>query len=337
MEPGMLDGAGASAEAIASVRALGERVTTQVARVMVGAGAAAAAELALVALLSGGHVLFEDVPGVGKTALARTLARTLDISFSRVQGTPDLLPSDVTGVSVYQPASGEFLFRPGPVFASLVLADEINRATPRTQAALLEAMAEGQVTVDGVTRLLPTPFLLVATQNPIELEGTFPLPEAQLDRFLLRLKLDYPTVEEERALLFRFQRADPLATLTPVARGEDIMRAQPTVRAVAVSAPVADYLLAVIRATRSLPTVSLGASPRAALALFRASQALAALRGRGYVAPDDVKELAVPVLAHRLLLTSQARLHEQDAAAILQQVLTTTPVPVEADGTRALS
>src|SRR5690349_10315660 len=285
--------------------------------------------LLLVALLSEGHTLIEDVPGLGKTVLARALARSLDATFARIQGTADLLPSDVTGLSFYNQKVGEFEFRPGPVFASILLADEINRATPRTQSALLEAMQERQVTVDGRTMPLPRPFLLIATQNPVELEGTFPLPEAQLDRFLVRLRVAYPDLDEERAMLYRFQEEQPLEALAPVLAGEELLRLLPAVRAVTVSRPVADYLLAVVRATREHPAIELGGSPRAALALFRATQARAAMRGQTYVKPDDVKALAVPALAHRLMMTAQTRLRQQDAEGIVAEIVGKLPVPVE--------
>jgi MoxR-like ATPase len=286
-------------------------------------------DLLLVALLGEGHALIEDVPGLGKTVMAKALARSLGVSFARVQGTADLLPSDVTGVSYFSQKAGEFEFRPGPIFASVVLADEINRATPRTQSALLEAMQERQVTVDGTTRLLPQPFLLIATQNPIELEGTFPLPEAQLDRFLVRLRISYPSFEEEQAMLYRFKVEQPLETLSAVVSATELLALLPVVRAVHVSKAVAEYLLKIVRATREHPAVELGASPRAALALFRAAQALAAMRGREYVKPDDIKQLAIPVLAHRLLVTAQSRLRGQDAENVIQDVLSRVAVPVE--------
>jgi MoxR-like ATPase len=261
--------------------------------------------------------------------MAKALARSLDLSFARIQGTADLLPSDITGLSYYNQKIGEFEFRPGPIFASIVLGDEINRATPRTQSALLEAMQERQVTVDGRTRALPRPFLVIATQNPIELEGTFPLPEAQLDRFLLRLSIAYPELDEERAMLYRFQDAQPLDTLAPVLSGQELMALLPVVRQVTVSQPVSDYLLGVVRSTREQAAVELGASPRASLALFRAAQAYAALQGRGYVKPDDVKALAAPVLAHRLIVAAQGRLRGQDATAVIVDVLARVPVPAE--------
>jgi MoxR-like ATPase len=312
---------------VQAVRQAADAVRANVARVIVGKDDVA--ELLLVALLSEGHVLIEDVPGVGKTVMARALARSLDVAFARIQGTADLLPSDVTGVSYFNQKQGEFEFRQGPIFAQIVLADEINRATPRTQSALLEAMQERQVTVDGQTMALPLPFLLIATQNPIELEGTFPLPEAQLDRFIMRLRVAYPTFDEERAMLFRFKEAQPLETLSAVLSAHELVQLLPVVRAVRVSQPVAEYLLSVVRMTREHAAIELGASPRAALALFRASQALAAVAGRDYVKPDDVKRLAAPVLAHRLIATAQSRLRGHDMEQVVRDVLEKTPVPVE--------
>ncbi len=288
--------------------------------------------LLLVALLSEGHTLIEDVPGLGKTVLARALARSLDATFARIQGTADLLPSDVTGLSFYNQKVGEFEFRQGPLFANIVLADEVNRATPRTQSALLEAMQERQVTVDGETMRLPRPFLLIATQNPIELEGTFPLPEAQLDRFLLRLRMAYPSIDEERAMLFRFKETEPLDMLRPVASAETLIGMAETVRRIRVTQDVADYVLAIVRGTREHPAVELGASPRASLALFRASQAYAAIHGQLYVKPDDVKALANPALAHRLTLTAQSRVRQLDAEQVVRDVLEQTAAPVESLG-----
>jgi MoxR-like ATPase len=313
-------GAGALQRAAAAIRA-------NMGRVIVGKERTV--ELLLVALLSEGHALIEDVPGLGKTVMAKALARSLGVSFARIQGTADLLPSDVTGVSYFNQKSGEFEFRPGPIFAQIVLADEINRATPRTQSALLEAMQERQVTVDGATMPLPAPFLLIATQNPIELEGTFPLPEAQLDRFFLRLRLDYPTFDEERAMLYRFQHEQPLDTLAPVLSGEELLRLPPLVRGVTMAPVVSDYLLRIVRGTREHPGLELGASPRAALALFRAAQAHAAIKGRDFVKPDDVKALAVPVLAHRLIARVEHRLQGQDVEQIVRDVVERTSVPVE--------
>ncbi|MEK7873379.1 MAG: MoxR family ATPase [Chloroflexota bacterium] len=289
-------------------------------------------ELVLVAILCEGHVLIEDVPGTGKTLLARTVARSLGCTFHRIQCTPDLLPSDVTGTHVFNQQSGGFEFRPGPVFAQIVLADEINRATPRTQSAFLEAMEERQVTVEGVTKLLPRPFLVLATQNPIELEGTFPLPEAQMDRFLLRLRMGYPSADEDRTLLARFRQANPLQSLRPVVSAEELLPLQEACRAVLVDPDVEGYLIKLVHATRQHPQTELGASPRAMLGLCRASQTLAAIRGRAYVIPDDVKYLAPFVLGHRVIAKAQSRLKGHTSDEILQDVLKSTPVPLEDAG-----
>lgn len=312
---------------IEQARRIAVAVQQNVERVMVGK--TAVVELVLVALATGGHLLLEDVPGTGKTTLAKALARSLDCSMSRIQFTPDLLPSDVTGVNVYQPKSGEFQFRPGPIFQQIVLADEINRATPRTQSALLECMEERQVSVDGITRPLPLPHLVLATQNPVEQEGTFPLPEAQLDRFLMRLSVGYPAEVDELHILERFGQSSPLVTLQPVATTADVLALQAAVTEVHVAPAIKEYIVALVRATRNLSAVQLGASPRATLALYRTAQALAALRGRAYVLPDDVLELALPVLGHRLLLTGQARLRGQGSAGVVAELLEKTPVPAE--------
>jgi MoxR-like ATPase len=298
-----------------------------VGRVVVGKDATIT--LLLVAILCEGHVLIEDVPGVGKTTLAKALARSLDLAFQRIQFTPDLLPSDVTGLSYFNQKSQEFHFRPGPIFANLVLADEINRATPRTQSALLEAMEERQVTADGETRPLPRPFCVLATENPIELEGTFPLPEAQLDRFLLRVSLGYPTREEERTIARRFQASNLLEGLESVLPAEEIDDLAHLCRRVFVGEAVDGYIVDLVRATREVPGVSLGASPRATLALYRASQAVAAIGGRGFVLPDDVKQLAVPVLGHRLIVNAQGRLDGRATADVVADVLARVPTPVE--------
>ncbi len=286
-------------------------------------------DLLLVALLSRGHVLVEDVPGVGKTLLARSLAAAMGCGFRRVQFTPDVLPSDVTGSSVFDQRSAEFEFRPGPVFTPVLLADEINRATPRTQSALLEAMEERQVTVDGRTFALPEPFVVLATQNPVELEGTFPLPEAQLDRFLVRVAPGYPSVEEEDEMLRRFGNDDPFARLHAVTSPGEIVRLQSARGEVMVGEAVRAYLLELVRATRGDDRLALGASPRAALALLRAAQARALLDGRRFVLPDDVKLLAPPVLAHRLILRSDARLGGDSPQRLLADLLARVPVPVE--------
>jgi MoxR-like ATPase len=284
-------------------QALGARLKANVSRALKGKDELV--ELSLCALGAGGHLLLEDVPGVGKTTLAQALARSLELSFARVQFTSDLLPGDITGVSIFDQRRQEFVFKPGPLFANLVLADEINRTTPRTQSCLLEAMAEGQVSVDGVARPLPAPFLVLATQNPHEHSGTYPLPESQLDRFVMRLSVGYPPAEVERALLLGGGTGEELRALQPVAGGAQVRRLQAAAAQVRVAGEIADYVLAITAATRSSDLVSLGASPRGALALLRVSQARALLRGRGFVEPDDVKELAVPCLAHRLLLTGR--------------------------------
>ena len=303
------------------------RIRESIGRVIVGKDEVI--DLVLVALLAEGHILMEDVPGIGKTTLAKALARSLGLAFRRIQFTPDILPTDVTGLSFYNQKSGDFEFRPGPINAQIILADEINRATPRTQSALLEAMEERQVTVDGETRLLPRPFLVIATQNPVELEGTFPLPEAQLDRFLLRLKLGYPSEDEENTILMRFEQAAPLEDLTPVVDADELIQMQSQIRRIHVADAVRGYMVKVVRATRTNQAVSLGASPRASLALYKSAQALAALRGREFVTPDDIKALAVPVLTHRLILSPQARLRGRSPEAILEEIVAGVPVPVE--------
>ncbi len=305
---------------------LARNVQASIGRVIVGKPATV--ELLLVALLADGHVLLEDVPGIGKTTLVKALARSIDGWFSRIQFTPDLLPSDITGINYFNQKTQEFQFRNGPVFTNLLLADEINRATPRTQSALLEAMQERQATVDGDTRPLPQPFLVVATQNPIELEGTFPLPEAQMDRFLLRLALGYPTLEEEDAILTRYERSDPFVGLQPAASTADVLAAQAQVRTVHVAADVRRYLLDVVRATRESPTVDLGVSPRGSLALYRAAQAYAAVRGRAYVIPSDIQHLAPAVLTHRVHISPQTRLRGRTPAQVIAETIESIPVPV---------
>jgi MoxR-like ATPase len=305
---------------------LAQAVQANVGQVIVGK--TGITELLLVGLLVEGHILLEDVPGIGKTTLAKALARSLDCSFARLQFTPDLLPSDVTGVSYYDQKRQEFEFRPGPVFSQVLLGDEINRATPRTQSSLLEAMQERQVTVDGQTYPLPRPFMVIATQNPIELEGTFPLPEAQLDRFLMQLQLGYPDEVEEDTMLLRYQRADPLDDLAPVAATADVLELRRRVHEVHVSDDVRHYILQLTRATRDHQAVDLGASPRGSLALFRASQALAALRGRDYVIPSDVQRLCLPVLAHRVHISPQIRLRGRTPAQVVAEITDSVPVPV---------
>ncbi len=309
------------------VQAVGRAIQSNVARVIIGKENVT--ELLVAALLAPGHVLIEDVPGIGKTMLAKSLARSLKASFQRIQFTPDLLPADITGTSVFNQKTTEFEFRPGPVMAQIVLADEINRAGPRTQSALLEAMEERQVTVDGITHRLAEPFLVLATQNPIELEGTFPLPEAQIDRFLMRLAVGYPSRDEERAILHRFVVSDPLADLAPVAEAADLATLSHATRAVHVSASLENYLLEIAEATRKSEELALGVSPRGSLALYRTAQCLAALRGRAFVLPDDIQELLTPVLAHRLILSSQARLRDRTLEAVLRSIVEMIPVPVE--------
>ena len=284
--------------------------------------------LAIVSWLCEGHILLEDVPGVAKTMLARALAKSVGCRFKRIQCTPDLLPTDVTGASIFNQRTSEFEFRPGPIFAQIVLADEINRATPRTQSALLEAMAEGRVTVDGVTHELEPPFLVMATQNPIDHEGTFPLPEAQLDRFLMRFSLGYPNMDDELKMLDRLQRGHPLDRLEPVVTPEELVACQRAVREVHVDEKVRRYLTQIVHRTRECDDLSLGASPRASIALFRTSQALAAASGRGFVQPDDVKRVAAPVLTHRLILRPESRLRKITAESIVEEIVAEVPVPI---------
>lgn len=284
-------------------------------------------KLLLVALLADGHVLIEDVPGLGKTLMAKSLARSIGGSIKRVQFTPDLLPADITGFNVYNQKTGQFTFQPGPVITNILLADEINRTIPRTQASLLESMEERQVTVDGKTFPLPHPFFVMATQNPIELEGTFPLPEAQLDRFLLKIKLGYPEKDEEIAILERFQEEDPLLELEAVANPEQITELQQARKKVRISSPVRQYITDIVRATRGHKSLRFGASPRGSLGLMRTGQALAALRGREYVLPDDIKYLVRPVLAHRLILKEEERLHEKKQEHFLEDIINQIPVP----------
>ncbi|HVN14849.1 MAG TPA: MoxR family ATPase [Anaerolineales bacterium] len=307
------------------IQAFGERVIGNLETVIVGKRQSL--EMVVVGLLCQGHVLIEDVPGVGKTMMARSLARSLDCMFNRIQFTPDMLPSDVTGVSIYNQQKGKFEFRPGPVIGQIVLADEINRATPKTQAALLEAMEERQVTVDGVTHVLPKPFMVLATQNPIEYEGTFPLPEAQLDRFLLRLQLGYPSISDEIRVLDDQQLRHPIEELKPIVKVKDLLIASEEIKRVYVSAVIKRYIVDLTSRTRQSEDVYLGASPRGSLALYRTGQARAALSGRDYVLPDDIKELAVPVLGHRIIVSPAARLRDLSPDRIVQEILFNTPVP----------
>src|SRR4051794_7265351 len=302
-----------------------EAVLGNVERVIVGKREEV--ELALVALICQGHLLIEDVPGVGKTVLAKSLARSIGCNFKRIQFTPDLLPSDVTGVSIYNQKSGEFEFRPGPVIAQIVLADEINRATPKTQASLLEAMEERQITVDGSTYRMPLPFMVLATQNPIEYEGTFPLPEAQLDRFMMRIRLGYPRPEEEVTVLDRQQYGHPVEDLEQVASADELVAAQNEVQHVHIAPELRRYIVDLAGASRQHQDVYLGASPRGSLALFRGVQARAMLRGREYGIPDDVKALAEPALAHRLIVNPSARMKGTNPSAIVAEILRAVPVP----------
>ncbi len=317
-----------AAPEVSRITRLADNLGKNVSQVVVGK--AEEIKLLLVAMLCEGHALLEDVPGIGKTTMAKALARSLGCTFHRVQFTPDLLPSDITGTSIFNQQTSQFEMRRGPIFSQVVLADEINRAGPRTQSSLLEAMEERQVTIDIDTVPLPRPFMVLATQNPVELEGTFPLPEAQLDRFIIKLTLGYPTLEDERAIVRRFKEYSPLTDLQPVTSAEEILQAQQAVRGVYVNPVVEGYIVNVIHATRKHEAIELGASPRATLALYRTAQALAAIEGRGFVLPDDVKRMAAPVLAHRIILSTRTRLRGRGNAALLQEVLDSVPVPVEA-------
>jgi MoxR-like ATPase len=310
---------------MADVGGVAKRVIGNVERAIVGKRQQLI--LSMVAWLCEGHILLEDVPGVAKTMLARALARSVGCTFKRIQCTPDLLPSDVTGASIFNQKNAEFEFRPGPIFAQVVLADEINRATPRTQAALLEAMAESRVTVDGVSNRLGPPFLVIATQNPVDHEGTFPLPEAQLDRFLMRFNLGYPTLEEELKMLEMLQRAHPIDSIEPVVTAEELIACQKAVREIYVDDKVRRYLMQIVHDTRSHDDIGLGGSPRASIALFRTSQAMAALRGRNYVLPDDVKKVAASVLTHRIILRPESRLRKITATALVDDIIAEIAVP----------
>ncbi|EFO81704.1 ATPase associated with various cellular activities AAA_3 [Oscillochloris trichoides DG-6] len=315
-----------------TVKEFAERIFQNVEQVMIGKRSAV--ELVLVALLCRGHLLIEDVPGTGKTVLAKSIARSIGSSFKRIQFTPDLLPSDVTGISIFNQQNHEFEFRSGPIFAQIVLADEINRATPKTQSAMLEAMEERQITVDGATYGLPAPFIVLATQNPIEYEGTFPLPEAQLDRFLLRLHMGYPDRIDEIAILKRQRQAHPLEHLHPVAQIDDLLHFQEAIKEVYVDDLISEYIVTLAAATRHHEDVYLGASARGSLALYRTAQAWAAIHGRDYVTPDDVKTLALPVLGHRMIISPAARIRSVTPAAVITDVLTAVAVPGARAGRR---
>ncbi|HEV3468109.1 MAG TPA: MoxR family ATPase [Pyrinomonadaceae bacterium] len=318
--------------AVAAEEAAGRVARLQGAVERVIKGKAEEVRLAIVTLLAGGHLLVEDVPGVGKTTLAQSLARGLNCTFSRIQFTSDLLPSDVIGLSVYNERAGEFEFKPGPIFAHVVLADEINRTTPKTQSALLEAMAEGHVTVEGTTYRLPAPFMVVATQNPVEHHGTYPLPESQVDRFMLRLRLGYPSFELEKQILRDREQGDPLDEMRPVLTAEDVLELQAGVQAVSVDEALVDYLMRIVTATRGSEMLDLGVSPRGTLALFRAAQALALTDGRDYCVPDDIKRLVLPVFAHRLVVNSRfsSSLHRrsEEAEEVLREIMKTVSVPL---------
>ncbi|MGZ3645406.1 MAG: AAA family ATPase [Ktedonobacteraceae bacterium] len=312
-------------QSVQDLAAAVQRVINNVEKVIVGKAESVA--FSLIAVICNGHVLIEDVPGVGKTVLTKAIARSIGCSFKRIQFTPDLLPSDVTGVSIYNQKTGNFEFRAGPIMAQIVLADEINRATPKTQSALLEAMEETQITIDGATYRLPEPFMVMATQNPIEYEGTFPLPEAQLDRFMMNIKLGYPKVSDEMNILDTHQFHHPLDDLEQIMGAEELVVIQKQVKSVHVDPSIREYIVAIANATRNHNNIYLGSSPRGSLALYRTSQALAAIRGRGYVIPDDVKLLTKPTLAHRIIITPAARVRAISSSAVLDEILQSVPVP----------
>jgi MoxR-like ATPase len=304
-----------------------DRVIDEVQTVIVGKREVV--QKSLIALLASGHLLIEDVPGVGKTMLARSIARSIDCSFKRIQFTPDLLPSDITGTSVYNQKTGEFVFKPGPVFASVVLADEINRATPKTQSSLLECMEEFQVSVDGVTNVLPSPFFVIATENNIEHQGTYPLPEAQLDRFVMRVAMGYPSKADEATILERQVRSHPIEAVEPVLTAAEVLALRAVLREIHVSDAVKEYIVELVDVTRKHPSLSLGASPRASLDLLHTAQVLAGIHGRDHVLPDDVKELAPCVLSHRLIIRPEARLRQLTGEAIVHEIVNSVPIPVE--------
>ncbi len=312
-------------QSVQDLAAAVQRVINNVEKVIVGKAESVA--FSLIAVICNGHVLVEDVPGVGKTVLTKAIARSIGCSFKRIQFTPDLLPSDVTGVSIYNQKTGNFEFRAGPIMSQIVLADEINRATPKTQSALLEAMEEMQITIDGVTYRLPEPFMVMATQNPIEYEGTFPLPEAQLDRFMMNIKLGYPKVSDEMNILDTHQFHHPLDDLEQIMVAEELVVIQKQIKSIHVDPSIREYIVAIANATRNHNNIYLGSSPRGSLALYRASQALAAIRGRGYVIPDDVKLLTKPTLAHRIIVTPAARVRAITSSAVLDEILQSVPVP----------
>jgi len=310
-------------QSVQDLAAAVQRVINNVEKVIVGKAESVA--FSLIAVICNGHILIEDVPGVGKTVLTKAIARSIGCSFKRIQFTPDLLPSDVTGVSIYNQKTDNFEFRPGPIMSQIVLADEINRATPKTQSALLEAMEETQITIDGVTYRLPEPFMVMATQNPIEYEGTFPLPEAQLDRFMMNITLGYPKVSDEMNILDTHQFHHPLDDLEQIMVAEDLVVIQKQIRSIHVDSSIREYIVAIANATRNHNNIYLGSSPRGSLALYRASQALAAIRGRGYVIPDDVKLLTKPTLAHRIIVTPAARVRAITSTAVLEEILQSVP------------
>ena len=318
---------------MSQVTPIAKKIITNIEKVIIGKRQEII--IGLVAYLSEGHILLEDVPGVAKTMFARALAASVGCSFKRVQCTPDLLPNDITGASIFNPKTTEFEFRAGPLFAQIVLADEINRTTPRTQAALLEAMAERRVTVDGQTYLLEPPFLVIATQNPIDHEGTFPLPEAQLDRFLVRLSLGYPSKEEEGKMLEMLRQDHPIESLEAVVSADEVIGCQRAIRDVYVDPKVRDYVVELVRSTREHDDIALGGSPRASIALCRAAQALAAIRGHDFVLPDDVKRMAGPVLGHRLIVRPESRLRKVTAVSVVNEVLAETSVPTMSSGQSA--